>query len=67
MSSSIWNLTHPLRSGHIPLKQSGGELFGTVIRHGKMKKTVTVINLCSNDSPRCLSLATATTTRSAYG
>ena len=42
MSSSIWNLTHPLRTGHIPLKAGGGELFGTVIRHGKMKKTVTV-------------------------
>jgi hypothetical protein len=42
MSSSIWNLTHPLRSGHIPLRQGGCEAFGTVIRHGRMKKTVTV-------------------------
>lgn len=41
MSSSIWNLTHPLRTGHIPLKP-GAEMFGTVIRHGRMKKTVTV-------------------------
>lgn len=42
MSSSIWNLTHPLRSGHVKIKHSGAELFGTVIRHGRMKKTVTV-------------------------
>ena len=43
MSSSIWNLTHSLRSGHVPLKIQGGcELFGTVIRHGRMRKTVTV-------------------------
>lgn len=44
MSSSIWNLTHPLRSGHVHLKHGGCELFGTVIRHGRMRKTVTVIN-----------------------
>lgn len=47
MSSSIWNLTHPLRTGHIPLKP-GAEMFGTVIRHGRMKKTVTVRNLYSS-------------------
>lgn len=47
MSSSIWNLTHPLRSGHVPLKHGGCELFGTVIRHGKMRKTVTVNNYLS--------------------
>lgn len=43
MSSNIWNLTHPLRSGHVSLKQGGGELYGSVIRHGRMSKTVTVI------------------------
>ncbi len=42
MSSSIWNLTHSLRTGHIPLKKGGAEAFGTVIRHGRMNKTVTV-------------------------
>jgi hypothetical protein len=42
MSTSIWNLAHPLRTGHIPLAKSGLELFGTVIRHGRMKKTVSV-------------------------
>lgn len=42
MSSNIWNLTHPIRSGHVPLKYGGNELFGTVIRHGRMSKTVTV-------------------------
>ena len=41
MSTSIWNLTHPLRTGYIPLKL-GAEFYGTVIRHGRMKKTVTV-------------------------
>lgn len=42
MSTSIWNLHHPLRTGHISLAHSGLELFGTVIRHGRMDKTVTV-------------------------
>ena len=42
MSVSINNLAHPLRTGHIRLAPSGKELFGTVIRHGKMAKTVTV-------------------------
>lgn len=42
MSSNIWNLTHPLRSGHVPLRPGGCEIFGTVIRQGKMKKTVSV-------------------------
>ena len=50
MSTSIWNLTHPLRSGHIELKKGGSELFGTVIRHGKMKKTATVIIIYSPNS-----------------
>ena len=42
MSTSIYNLTHPQRSGFIRLAPSGHELFGTVIRQGKMDKTVTV-------------------------
>lgn len=42
MSTSIWNLKHPLRTGHISLAHSGKEKFGTVIRHGRMNKTVTV-------------------------
>ena len=42
MSHNIWNLTHPQRTGHIRLIGSGKEIFGTVIRHGKMSKTVTV-------------------------
>jgi hypothetical protein len=55
MSSSIWNLSHPLRTGHIHLKQGGGEMFGTVIRHGKMAKTVTVSllkNMMTNNTFR---------------
>jgi len=43
MATSIWNLSHPLRSGFVPLVKGGRELFGTVIRHGRMKKTCTVI------------------------
>ena len=42
MSSSIFNMSHPLRTGFIRLAPSGKELFGTVIRQGKMAKTVTV-------------------------
>ena len=40
--SALWNLTAPLRTGHIPLAASGREMFGTVIKHGVNKKTVTV-------------------------
>ena len=42
MSASIFNLAHPLRTGHIRLAPSGKEVFGTVTRAGRMKKTVTV-------------------------
>ena len=42
MSSNIFNLTHPLRTGFIKLAPNGRELFGTVIRQGRMDKTVTV-------------------------
>ena len=41
MSTSIWNLAHPLRTGFVNLKL-GTEFYGTVIRHSRMKKTVTV-------------------------
>ncbi|EAR84967.1 30S ribosomal protein S17 (macronuclear) [Tetrahymena thermophila SB210] len=42
--SSVWNLLNPIRNGATGLKllSSGRELFGTVIQHGKMDKTVTV-------------------------
>ena len=42
MSLNIWNFLSPQRTGHVRLAPSGKELFGTVIRHGKMDKTVTV-------------------------
>ena len=42
MSANIWNLTHPLRAGFIKLAPNGKELYGTVIRQGRMNKTVTV-------------------------
>ena len=42
--SSIWNLTNSLRTGHYNLLSSGRELFGTVIKDGLNKKTVTVIS-----------------------
>lgn len=40
--SSIWNYLSPLRTGHVYLAKSGNEMFGTVIKHGVNKKTVTV-------------------------
>lgn len=40
--SSIWNFLSPLRTGHHYLAKSGNEMFGTVIKHGVNKKTVTV-------------------------
>ena len=42
MSHNIWNLAHPQRTGNLRLAPHGKEIFGTVIRHGKMNKTVTV-------------------------
>ena len=42
MSSNIFNLTHPLRTGFIKLAPGGKEMYGTVIRQGRMNKTVTV-------------------------
>ena len=41
MSGNIYNLTHPLRSGRVRLAPTR-EMFGTVIRQGRMDKTVTV-------------------------
>ena len=42
MSSNIWNLTHPLRTGFIKVAPHGKEFYGTVVRQGRMDKTVTV-------------------------
>ena len=42
MSHNIYNLKHPQRTGFIKIAGTGKEVFGTVIRHGKMDKTVTV-------------------------
>jgi small subunit ribosomal protein S17 len=39
---SIWNLSSPMNSGFVHLLGSGREMYGTVIRHGKINKTVTV-------------------------
>ena len=40
--SSLWNLLSPVRSGVIRIAGSGNELFGTVIKHGLINKTITV-------------------------
>ena len=40
--SSLWNLLSPAKSGVIKLNNSGVELFGTVIKHGLINKTITV-------------------------
>ena len=40
--SSLWNLLSPARSGVVKVAGSGHELFGTVIKHGLINKTVTV-------------------------
>ena len=42
MSTNIWNFAHPLRTGHINLV-TPAEFFGTVIKTGHMKKTITVL------------------------
>jgi len=39
---SLWNFKDPLRRGFISLTGSGVEKFGTVLKSGYMKKTVTV-------------------------
>ncbi len=45
--SAIWNLLNPIRCGgtNLKLMSSGRELFGTVVKSGKIEKTVTVIKL----------------------
>ena len=40
--SSLWNLLSPAKSGVIKLNNSGVQLFGTVIKHGLINKTITV-------------------------
>jgi ribosomal protein S17 len=40
--SSLWNMLSPARSGVVRIAGSGHELFGTVIKHGVVNKTVTV-------------------------
>ena len=40
--TSLWNLLSPTRSGVIKISGSGYELFGTVVKHGLIDKTVTV-------------------------
>ncbi len=40
--SNIWNFRDPLRTGRIKLARAGFEKYGTVIKSGFMKKTVTV-------------------------
>jgi small subunit ribosomal protein S17 len=40
--SNIWNFKDPLKCGFVKLASSGREKFGTVIKSGFMRKTVTV-------------------------
>lgn len=40
--SSLWNVLAPAISGVVRLSGSGQELFGTVVRHGLINKTITV-------------------------
>lgn len=40
--SSIWNFTNPLTTGSLKLARAGRELYGTVVKSGVNKKTVTV-------------------------
>ena len=40
--SSLWNLLGPAKSGVVRIAGSGTELFGTVIKHGLINKTITV-------------------------
>ena len=40
--SSVWNFANPLTSGALKLAKSGRELYGTVVKAGVNKKTVTV-------------------------
>lgn len=74
MSTNIYNLSSPLRTGRVKLAPSGKELFGTVIRQGRMPKTVTVSEAScksrldlTNPIHRCEYLAIITTTSSRFG
>ena len=49
MSHNIYNLKHPHATGFVKIANSGKEKFGTVIRHGKMDKTVTVSRAIQED------------------
>jgi small subunit ribosomal protein S17 len=40
--STVWNFLNPLKTGNLQLARSGRELYGTVIKAGVNKKTVTV-------------------------
>ena len=40
--SNIWNFKDPLKTGFVKIAPSGREKFGTVVKSGFMKKTVTV-------------------------
>lgn len=40
---SIWNLKDPVRTGYLKLATGSRELLGTVVRSGKMDKTVSVL------------------------
>lgn len=42
LMSSLWNILAPAISGVVRLSGSGQELFGTVVKHGLINKTVTV-------------------------
>jgi small subunit ribosomal protein S17 len=41
-NANIWNFKDPLKCGYIRLASSGFERYGTVIKSGFMRKTVTV-------------------------
>ena len=56
MSSSIYNFAHPQRKGFIRLAHGGKELFGTVIKQGKMDKTVTVSGRLADWLGACVKL-----------
>jgi len=42
MSTNIWNLKQPTRTGYYKIKSKSNELYGTVIKAKVNEKTVTV-------------------------
>lgn len=50
--SNIWNFKDPLRCGKLKLARAGLEKYGTVIKSGFMKKTVTVKCDTSYETPK---------------